>query len=121
MFGWRRGIIYAYSCLDYYSDKPGVRDDWAYVGQTRQLLAKRHEQHMASQPWSDLYPQVRVVFEFDYCPDWFLTLMEKWVIWYSKATYNYQYNTKNKYRIPKYQAIHDRQERDRLVRMRRMW
>lgn len=118
--GWRRGIIYAYSCVDYYSAK-NVRDEWAYVGKTRQALYRRHEQHMADQPWSDLYPEVRVIFEFDYCPDWWLSLVEKYTIWYTKPTYNYEYNLKNKYRVPLPQAKEHRLERNRLARMRRPW
>jgi hypothetical protein len=118
MFGWRRGIIYAYSCVD---PRSGKRDRWAYVGKTRQLLAKRHEQHIASQPWSDLYPQVRVVFDFKGCPDWWLTLFEKYTIKFTRPAYNYDYNTKNSRRIPKYQAMKQRNDRDRLARMRRPW
>jgi hypothetical protein len=115
VFGWRRGIIYAYSTLDYYSRKD-IRDDWAYVGKTRQALVSRHEQHMTSQPWSDLYPQVRVIFDFKSCPDWWLTLFEKYTIWATKPTYNYEYNTKNKHRVPKYQALADRKKRDVSLR-----
>lgn len=118
MFGWRRGIIYAYSCVD---PRTGKRDHWAYVGKTRQQLARRHEQHIASQPWSDLYPQVRVVFDFKSCPDWWLTLFEKYTIKLTRPAYNYEYNTKNSRRIPKYQAVKERSDRERLARMRRSW
>lgn len=109
MFGWRRGIIYAYSCIDPVTRK---RDDWAYVGKTRQLLAVRHEQHMAAQPWSDLYPEVRILFEFKSCPDWWLSFCEKFTIKCAKPTYNYEYNTKNPFRVPKYQALAERKARD---------
>lgn len=118
MFGWRRGIIYAYSTLD---PKSGKREKWAYIGKTRQPLSKRHEQHLTSQPWSDLYPQVRVVFDFTSCPDWWLTLFEKYTIRFARPTYNYEYNTKNPHRVPLYRAQADRKTRDRLARMRRPW
>jgi hypothetical protein len=108
-FIWRTGIIYAYSVLD---PRTGERDDWAYVGKTRQLLSSRHNQHMDSQPWSDLYPQVRVIFTFKRCPDWWLTFAEKSTIWYTRPTYNFEYNTRNPYRIPKYQAVKERADRD---------
>lgn len=109
MFGWRPGIIYAYSCQDHFTED---RIDWAYVGKTRQLLMNRHDQHMRDQPWSDLYPQVRVVFYFKSCPDWWLKLAEKTTIKYTRPIYNYEYNTKNKYRVPKYIALEQRKERD---------
>jgi len=125
LLGWRPGIIYAYSCID---PETGEREDWAYVGKTRQLLANRHAQHMVSQPWSDLYPEIRVVFEFKGCPDWWLTFAEKWTIWYTRPLYNYEYNTKNPYRIPKYEAVKQRQYRDmhkryqnRVASRRNMW
>jgi hypothetical protein len=118
MLGWRPGIIYAYSTVDF---KTGKRERWSYVGKTRQTLVKRHNQHMDVQPWSDLFPQVRVVFDFRSCPDWWLTWAEKLTIWVMRPLYNYEYNTKNSRRIPKYQAEADRKTRDRLVRMRRMW
>jgi hypothetical protein len=120
LFKWRRGIIYAYSCIDVYADG-ATRDEWAYVGKTRQALYRRHEQHMADQPWADLFPQVRVIFEFDKCPDWWLSLAEKYTIWFTKPTYNYEFNLRNKYRIPIYQAKKDRSDRDRLARSRRRW
>lgn len=109
MLGWRRGIIYAYSCVD---PATGQREPWAYVGKTRQALVTRHNQHMESQPWSDLYPQVRVIFNFESCPDWWLRLAEKWTIKFTQPLYNYEYNTKNPRRVPKYQAVADRQKRD---------
>lgn len=109
MAGWRRGIIYAYSCKI-----PGTRsrEPWAYVGKTRQALASRHEQHMKVQPWSDLYPEIRIVFDFKSCPDWWLTMAEKLTIKFTRPLYNYEYNTKNSRRIPKYQATADRQRRN---------
>lgn len=67
---------------------------------------------MATQPWSDLYPEVRIIFEFEKCPDWWLTLVEKYTIWYTRPTYNYQFNLKNKFRIPLYRAVQDRKNRD---------
>jgi hypothetical protein len=106
---WRSGIIYAYSAID---PRTGKRDDWAYVGKTRQPLVRRHEQHIASQPWSDLYPEIRIIFEFKKCPDFWLTMFEKYTIWYTRPTYNYEYNIRNPYRIPKYQAIKERADRD---------
>lgn len=118
MLGWRPGVIYAYSTLD---AETGDREPWAYVGQTRQELYKRHNQHIACQPWSDLFPEVRIVFKFKHCPDWWLTLTEKLVIKFTKPLYNYEYNTKNPRRIPIYQAKADREMRDRLARMRRFW
>jgi hypothetical protein len=67
---------------------------------------------MADQPWSDLYPEVRIIFEFSTCPDIWLTWAEKLTIWYTRPTYNYEYNTKNPYRIPKYQAVKERADRN---------
>jgi hypothetical protein len=119
LFGWRPGIIYAYSCIDPYTSKD--RENWAYVGKTRQALYKRHNQHMDSQPWADLYPQVRVIFKFKSCPDWWLTLAEKLTIKFTRPLYNYEYNTKNSRRIPKFQAEAEREDRNRLARMRVTW
>ena len=116
MLGWRRGIIYAYSTID---PRTGKRERWAYVGKTRQKLMSRHDQHMKSQPWSDLYPQVRVVWEFSSCPDWWLSLAEKWTIKYTRPLYNYEYNTKNSRRIPKYEAKSQRYDRDMQLRRSR--
>jgi hypothetical protein len=125
LLGWRPGIIYAYSCIN---PETGEREPWAYVGKTRQLLVNRHAQHMASQPWSDLYPEVRVVFDFKSCPDWWLDTAEKWTIKFTRPLYNYEHNTKNPRRIPKYEAVHQREYRNlekryhsRVVRRRSMW
>jgi hypothetical protein len=114
---FRPGIIYAYSCID---PKTAQREWWAYVGKTRQTLAERHAQHMGTspvrgkriaQPWSDLYPEVRVVYELK-CPEFVLDILEKWTIKINKPLYNYIYNTKNPRRIPKYQADQERYYRD---------
>lgn len=121
MFGWKPGIVYAYSCKDHHSAK---RIWWAYVGQTRQELVARHNQHMGhdtrqpAQPWSDLYPEIRVVFHFKYCPNWFLDLAEELVIKFTMPKYNYIHNTKNPGRIPKFRAIAERKERDLRRRKR---
>jgi hypothetical protein len=115
MLGWRRGIIYAYSTLD---PVTGKREHWAYVGQTRQELERRHAQHMGMtnrqkrQPWSDLYPEIRIVFEFSSCPDWWLDWVEKIVIKFTYPRYNYIHNLKNPRRITKMDAEKDRQLRD---------
>lgn len=125
-FLWfRPAIVYAYSCID---PMNGLREMWAYVGQTRQELASRHAQHMGNdarykvkqQPWSDLYPEVRIVWQ-GRCPDFFLDLIEEFYIKRYKPVYNYIHNTKNPRRIPKYEAVKQRQDRDRLARMRRVW
>lgn len=126
MFGWRPGIVYAYSTID---PKTNRRVRWAYVGQTRQSLAVRHNQHMGfvkiwgkykPQPWSDLYPEVRVVWQFDSCPNWWLTLFEKYTIKTMRPIYNYNYNTRNRRRIPLFTAIEQRKQRDRARRLRRL-
>jgi hypothetical protein len=109
MFGWRRGIIYAYSCIN---PNTGRRIRWAYVGLTRQQLAARHQQHMDIQPWSDLYPEIRIIFDFKRCPDWWLAMFEKHTIKVMRPVYNYEHNTKNSRRIPKYQAAIQRKSRD---------
>jgi hypothetical protein len=122
MFGWRRGIVYAYSAID---PVTGLREHWAYVGQTRQELALRHAQHMGldkrqkRQPWSDLYPEIRVVFEFKACPDWWLNLVEKWTIKFTYPKYNYMHNLTNPNRIPLPEAERARVERDRKRRVLR--
>lgn len=122
MFRWRKGIIYAYSTLD---PLTGEREQWAYVGQTRQELALRHAQHMGfdkrqkHQPWSDLYPEIRVVFEFRSCPDWWLDWVEKLVIKFTYPRYNYIHNLNNPNRITIPQAESARKERDRLGVLRR--
>lgn len=124
LFGWRPGIVYAYSCLDH---STGERIDWAYVGKTRQDLVSRHSQHMGydsrqkRQPWSDLYPSVRIVFYFEACPEWWLDFVEKWTIKWTKPAYNYIHNTKNRHRIPKYVAEAQRLERDRLRTLGQVW
>ena len=123
LFGWRRGIVYAYSVLDPITNE---RVHWAYVGRTRQSLVQRHSQHMGytdkqdRQPWSDMYPSVRIVFDFKYCPDWWLDLVEKWTIKTMRPTYNYIHNTKNSRRVPKYVAEAQRADRERLRRIRRL-
>ena len=123
MFGWRRGIIYAYSTVN---PRTGKRERWSYVGLTRQELISRHNQHMGldprqkRQPWSDLYPEVRIVFDFKHCPDWWLRLVEEITIKLTKPTYNYIHNTKNSGRVTKFQAEADRRSRD-LRRGRYVW
>jgi hypothetical protein len=120
---FRPAIVYAYSCLD---PATLLREWWAYVGQTRQELASRHAQHMGFDPryknhaqsWSDLYPEVRIVWQGK-CPDFVLDLIEKYYIKRHKAIYNYIHNTKNPRRIPKYAAIEQRRQRDRLRGLRR--
>jgi len=117
-FIFRPGIVYAYSCIDPIT---GKRERWAYAGQTRQILATRHDQHMGNsgykgklakcQPWSDLYPEVRIVCEFK-CPDFLLDLVEMWVIKWNKPVYNYMHNINNPRRIPIPIAIKQRAERD---------
>lgn len=113
---FRPGIIYAYSAID---PDSGRRIRWAYVGKTRQKLVNRHNQHMVVQPWSDLFPNVRIVFSFNSCPDWWLSLVEKLTIKFTRPLYNYDYNTKNRRRIPKYAALKQRKERDLLRRKQR--
>lgn len=111
---FRPGIIYAFSCLD---PVVGDREWWAYVGQTRQALISRYNQHMGldarqpAQPWSDLYPEIRVVWSGK-CPDKILNLIEKYYIKRYKVVYNYIHNTRNPRRIPKYDAIDQRKQRD---------
>jgi hypothetical protein len=117
MFGWRRGIIYAYSTID---PLTGQREHWAYVGQTRQELALRHAQHMGfdkrqkRQPWSDLYPEIRVIFEFKSCPNWWLDLVEKLTIKFTYPMYNYIHNLNNPRRVDLRLAESSRRERDRI-------
>lgn len=116
MLGWKRGIVYAYSVLEY--PLTGKREWWGYVGQTRQELVDRHNQHMGydnrqeAQPWSDLYPEIRVVVCYKYCPKWLLDLTEELIIKFKFPLYNYIHNTKNPRRIPKYQAVADRKQRN---------
>lgn len=127
---FRPAIVYAYSCLDPHksNDTITVRNLWAYVGQTRQTLDARHAQHMGydtryktkGQPWSDLYPDVRIEWQ-GRCPDFVLDLIEMYYIKKYKPLYNYMHNTRNPDRIEKYQAVKERQERDRLALMRRLW
>lgn len=127
---FRHGIIYAYSVLDLdnSTDVRVVRDLWGYVGQTRQELQARHAQHMGmssryktvAQPWSDLYPEVRVIWE-GRCPDFMLDLIEMFYIKRRKPLYNYIHNTHNPRRITKYEAQFQRKQRDKLARMRRPW
>ncbi len=124
-FVFRPAIVYAYSCIDL---KSASREMWAYVGQTRQLLSERHNQHMGTavvrgktttaQSWSDLYPEVRIVWQGK-CPDFILDLVEKYYIKRRKPLYNYIHNTRNPRRIPKYQAMMQRQERDRVRGLRK--
>jgi len=113
---FRPAIVYAYSCID---PKTGLREMWAYVGQTRQELMRRHAQHMGNdsyyknkaQPWSDLYPDVRIVWQGK-CPDFYLDLIEMFYIKRHKAVYNYIHNTRNPRRITKLQAQEQRRNRD---------
>lgn len=124
---FRPAIVYAYSVIDPERSTLTrlVRILWAYVGQTRQPLAVRHAQHMGfdtryqnhAQPWSDLYPEVRIVWQGK-CPDFALDLIEKYYIKRHKAVYNYMHNTKNPHRIPKYEAIEQRKRRDRTRDLR---
>src|SRR6187402_1922926 len=113
-FIFRPGITYAYSCIN---PVTGQREPWAYIGQTRQGLLVRNNQHLGvegyrgkkakAQPWSDLYPEVRIVAEFK-CPDIVLDLTEKFYIKWKKPVYNYTHNLNNPRRIPLYQAQQDR-------------
>lgn len=122
---FRPGIIYAYSCID---PSTGLRELWAYVGQTRQQLIERHDQHMGQstkykthrQPWSDLYPEVRIVWEGN-CPGIILDLIEKYYIKRYRALYNYIHNTNNPRRITKPEAEYQRLQRDQLANARRIW
>lgn len=120
---FRPAIVYAYSCLD---PDMGFRVLWAYVGKTRQQLEDRHSQHMGydtrqhRQPWSDLYPSVRIVWQ-GRCPEFILDMIEKYYIKRYKPVYNYIHNTKNIHRLPKYQAEAQRLERDRLRNAGRVW
>ena len=113
---FRPAIVYAYSCLD---PVTGLREWWAYVGQTRQELEARNNQHMGydprqlRQPWSDLYPEIRIAWQGK-CPNFMLNLIEEYYIKRYKVVYNYIHNTKNPRRIPKYAAEKQRQERDRM-------
>lgn len=119
-FIFRPAIVYAYSCIDPIT---GKREPWVYIGQTRQLLIARNNQHLGvegykgkkakGQPWSDLYPEVRVVAEFK-CPDVVLDLVEQFYIKWKKPVYNYTHNLNNPRRIPLYQAQQDRKARDYL-------
>ena len=116
---FKPAIIYAYSCMEY--PYTGKREEWAYVGKTRQELAARHNQHMGvegfrkkeieCQPWSDLYPEVRVVYSFN-CPEFILDLVERWTIKRRKPLYNYIHNMDNPRRITKPAAKAQRRERD---------
>lgn len=114
-FIFRPAIVYAYSTSDEFNFI--ARIHWAYIGQTRQQLMARHNQHMGydprqkRQPWSDLYPEVRIVWQGK-CPDFFLDLIEEWHIKRRKPRYNYIHNTKNSTRITKYSAESARRERD---------
>ncbi len=116
---FRFGIIYAFSCTDPFT---GIREEWAYVGQTRQALISRYNQHMgydrrqSAQPWSDLDPEIRIVWS-GRCTDQMLDWIEKTTIKWRKPVYNYIHNTNNKRRITKYQAAAQRRERD----LRRRW
>jgi hypothetical protein len=122
---FRPAIVYAYSTLepDYHEREP-----WAYVGQTRQELASRHAQHMGydrryqtqAQPWSDLYPDIRIVWQ-GRVPDFLLDFIEMMYIKRYRPLYNYIHNTKNPRRITKVEAVKARKTRDRLARMRRPW
>jgi hypothetical protein len=126
---FRPAIVYAYSSSDEFLAVERIW--WAYIGQTRQQLMARHNQHMGydprqkRQPWSDLYPEVRIVWQGK-CPDFILDLIEKIHIKWHKPRYNYIHNTKNSHRITKYQAEAARQHRDkersfRAARMRQVW
>ena len=127
---FRPALIYAYSCLDLEKSTSTriVRNLWAYIGQTRQELASRHAQHMGydsrfstkGQPWADLYPEVRVIWQ-GRCPDFVLDFIEMYYIKRYKPLYNYIHNTRNPNRIPKHLATKQRNDRDRLARMRRPW
>lgn len=119
----RLGFIYAFSMLEY--PFTGRRERWGYAGQTRQELIARYDQHMGggyrgkkgkAQPWSDLYPEIRIVFKV-YLPDFWLDQLEKLVIKWNKPIYNYMHNKENHARIPLYVAQQHRKERD----LRRRW
>ncbi len=125
-FVFRPGIIYAYSCMKY--PLTGDREWWAYVGKTRQSLAARHDQHMGvdsykkkdieCQPWSDLYPEVRIVYSLN-CPEFVLDFLERWTIRQHKPLYNYIHNTDNPRRVTKHRAKAERRDRDLLRGTRR--
>jgi phenylalanine-4-hydroxylase len=129
-FVFRPAIVYAYSIIDLEQTTNAqlVRELWAYVGQTRQELISRHNQHMGidnkyktnRQPWSDLYPEIRIIWQGK-CPNFVLDLIEMFYIKRRKPLFNYIHNTKNPRRITKFTAEYQRSQRDRLARMRRGW
>jgi hypothetical protein len=117
-FVFRPAIIYAFSCMD---PLTGKREPWAYIGQSRQELIARYNQHMGlagfkgkvakAQPWSDLYPEIRIVWQGK-CPDAFLDLIEEFNIKFHKPVYNYMHNLKNPRRVEMYAAVAQRRARD---------
>lgn len=93
---YEKGIIYAYSVM-----YKGQRVEWAYIGKTKRQLIIRHDEHLRNQYWSDLYPEVRIVKEFNNCYAWWLSLVEWYYIKTKKPIFNQEHNFKNKKRIPR--------------------
>lgn len=70
-----------------------------------------YDPRQVRQPWSDLYPEIRIVWQGK-APNFFLNLIEEYYIKRYKPVYNYIHNTKNPRRIPKYEAEDARKQRD---------
>lgn len=108
---WRggRGAIYAASVVHPIT---GLRCRYGYLGKTRQRPSERWAQHEGrssryrgpGQPWSDTIIEWRVVKSFEHVSDAGLWWAEVWRIVLFLPLYNYQWNTHNPRRIPKYVA-----------------
>ncbi len=98
--------------------KPATR--LGYVGKTTQRpYTRRIDQHLKSQPWSDLIASHHVLWQ-GVCTPFGLWWREIYYILTRFPVYNYQWNRLNPRRIPVYRAAAERSARQHYYGGR-MW
>lgn len=100
---------------------PRVKIVVLYDGLTRQLPENRWRQHthgvpggQGAQPWADTVTGVRVVWSRRKVTDWWLSVREALLIAGHRPLYNIVLNKGNPRRVPPWEAVRLRRERDRL-------
>lgn len=105
----RRGIVYGVDLIDHESGQVRPAD---YVGQTRQALRSRGNQHRDEQPWSDLIVGDFYVIEQAQWSDPELDAAEIGMIGRLLPRMNYLHNEGNPCRVPKWTQREQRWDRD---------
>jgi hypothetical protein len=120
LLGIGYGAIYVIDSWNPWTDY--TTEICGYVGKTRQRPEERIRQHLEgstrygtpAQPWEDTVIRWRVVHESRYMTNLGLHLRELANIRLRRPIYNYMMNMGNSRRIPKWVAIEQREERDRM-------